>query len=323
MKVLSLSPLWSAELRARLPADVELVSADHDDRQRVLEELADAQVLVSVSFDRTMAQACRRLELVLCPAAGTELIDRSALPPGVELRNGVGHEIPMAEHIIGALIALRRRFAAADAALRRGEWIQGFFGDRAMVDEVHGTTLGLIGYGRIAAETAVRAKAFGMRVEAVTAHPRAPRPANRYLDAPLGDIADAGTVDALVGRADALVVACELSPGTTGMIDARRLALMRPSAVLINVARGAIVDEQALFDALRQRRIAGAAIDVWYRYPETVGALTSPGHLPFETLDNILMTPHASGWTEGAKERKIEFLASNIERQARVRRARG
>jgi phosphoglycerate dehydrogenase-like enzyme len=318
MRVVNLSPLWGEELTRRLPPDVELQTIDRSDAQRLSAALPPAVVLVTAFFDREMASRCASLELIVCPAAGTDGIDRGALPPGVPVKSGIGHEIAVAEHVIGALVALRRRFAAADSALRHGSWIQGFFGNRAMVDELYGSALGIIGFGRIGAESARRARAFGMRVRAVTMHPDA-RASSQLLSAPLEALGDAGAVDDLVATSDAIVVACELSPLTHGLIDARRLALMRRSAVLVNVARGPIVVESALFAALEARAIAGAALDVWYRYPEGPAEVTLPSAYPFERLDNVLMTPHASGWTEGAKERKLAFMAACITEHARSR----
>ena len=311
MKVVSLSPMWRDELAARLHDGIALEAVDPHDRARVREAVTDAQVLLTTRFDSEMAAACRSLELIVCPAAGTEGIDRAALPSGVDVVNGVGHEIPMAEYVLGALVALRQRFLAADAALRAGAWRFGFFGAHTMVDELHGSTLGIVGFGRIGAEVARRAVPFGIRCRAVTLHP-GKRIEPGLLDAPPGSLADATDVDALFVNSDAVVIACELSPVTRGMVDARRLGLMQRHALLINVSRGAIIDEHALYEALRSERIAGAAIDVWYRYPEEGSSVAQPSALPFAQLESVLMTPHSSGWTPGAKERKLEFLARCI-----------
>ena len=99
-------------------------------------------------------------------------------------------------------------------------------------------------------------------------------------------------------RADYLAVTLSLNDQTRGLIRARELSLMKPTAVLINVARAEIIDEDALYRALLERRIAGVALDVWYRYPTDPGP-TLPSRRPFDGLDNVLMTPHVSGWTEG------------------------
>jgi phosphoglycerate dehydrogenase-like enzyme len=182
------------------------------------------------------------------------------------------------------------------------------------VEELYGSSLGLIGFGRIGAEIARRARAFGVRCRAVTLQSQKPNDRD-LLPLGLGSLTDSDDVDALVQSSDAVVVACELSGITSGLLDDRRMRLMRSNALLVNVARGPIVQEQALYDALRERRIAGAAIDVWYCYPQSDDrAPAMPAHVPFWELENVLMTPHASGWTAQAKERRLRFLAQCIAR---------
>jgi phosphoglycerate dehydrogenase-like enzyme len=280
--------------------------------------LRDAHVLVSNRFDAELATRCPLLELLICPAAGTDMIDRTALRPGVEFFNAVGHEIPVSEYVIGALVALRQGFRAADAALREGNWIAGYFGEGSFVDELHGSTLGIIGYGHIGKALAVRAQAFGILCRALTLHPDK-KYDTTLLPLGLGSLRESVDVDDLVSSADAVVIACELSPLTHALIDARRISLMRRHAVLVNVARGPIVDETALYFALRDRRIAGAALDVWYRYPEKRGVKAKPSAAPFWELENVLMTPHSSGWTMAAMQRKAEYFARRINEWARSR----
>jgi phosphoglycerate dehydrogenase-like enzyme len=115
--------------------------------------------------------------------------------------------------------------------------------------------------------------------------------------------------------ADAYVVSLPLTPETTGLVGREAFAAMRPDAIVINVGRGPTVDEQALFDALEQRRIGGAVIDTWYRYPNGDTQVTLPGQLPFERLQNVIMTPHMSGWTSGTIRRRQRVIAENIRRR--------
>jgi phosphoglycerate dehydrogenase-like enzyme len=111
-------------------------------------------------------------------------------------------------------------------------------------------------------------------------------------------------------------VTSPLTPATRGLLGARELAQMKRTAVLVNVARAEIVDEDALYQALRDGIIAGAILDVWYRYPTGPGP-TLPSRLPFQELGNVLMTPHVSGWTEGMLEARADVIAENIRRAAR------
>jgi phosphoglycerate dehydrogenase-like enzyme len=290
---------------------LRLVAVRSDDQDTVDAELAQADILISAQFTQRMAQVCRRLRLVVCPAAGTDAIDRAALPPGASLIKGTGHEIPMAEYVIGCLVAIRQRLFESDAALRQGRWVNGFFAEQRMLDELWGSNLGLIGLGGIAREVIPRARAFGMKCAGVTLHPDGPREGATALEF-VGGLAVDADVDKLLTWADALVVCCELSPLTRGLLDARRFGLMKPNAALVNVARGPIVVEKDLYDALASKRIAGAAIDVWYRYPEHGSQTQLPSELPFHELDNVIMTPHASGWTKQLKERRLAWMAKVI-----------
>ena len=105
-----------------------------------------------------------------------------------------------------------------------------------------------------------------------------------------------------------------LTEATRGLIGPAELARMKPDAVLINVARGPIVDEQALFDALREERIGGAVLDTWYRYPSPDDPAVRPASLPFHELANVVMTPHCSGWTDGLMPRRFGVIGDNLER---------
>jgi phosphoglycerate dehydrogenase-like enzyme len=317
MNVVVFSDQLGAAMKPLLADDV-LLEIVNPKRENPAAALRGAHVLVSSRFDAALALLCPLIELVICPAAGTDMIDRAALPVGVEFINGIGHEIPMSEYVLGALVALRQRFRAADAALREGRWIAGYFGEGTFVDELHGATLGIVGFGRVGEAIAARARGFGITCRAVTLHPDKQFDST-LLPLGLGALGESGDVDDLVSSSDAVAIACELSPLTLGLIDVRRISLMRQHAVLVNIARGPIVDETALYFALRDRRIAGAALDVWYRYPEKRGENAKPSAAPFWELDNVLMTPHSSGWTIAAMQRKADYFARRINEWARSR----
>jgi phosphoglycerate dehydrogenase-like enzyme len=176
--------------------------------------------------------------------------------------------------------------------------------------ELAGKTLGILGYGRIGQALARRARAFDMSVCAIR------RDVVRSGDDELSFLGGPDALDEVLRRADYLAVTLSLNEETRGLLGARELGLMKPTARLVNVARAEIVDEDALYRALADRRIAGAALDVWYRYPKEPGP-TLPARRPFHELDNVLMTPHVSGWTEGMLEARATLIAENIRRAAR------
>jgi phosphoglycerate dehydrogenase-like enzyme len=297
-------------VRRRLAIPCEIVSGDE---AGILDQLGNADVLVSMAFTREMAAAGKKLRLVQVPGAGLDRIDRSQLRAGLALANAYGHEAGIAEYVIGTMIALTRSFQRLDRKLKSGEWeSQWSVGTPAppLWPELAGKTLGILGFGHIGEALARRAHAFDMKVCAVR------RRAQPDVSQGLMFVGGPERLDELLGLSDYLAITLSLSAETRGLIDARRLALMKPSAYLVNVARAEIVDEQALYDALAKQRLAGAALDVWYRYPTSAGS-TAPATAPFHELSNVIMTPHVSGWTEGMIEARADVIAENIARTAR------
>lgn len=298
----------SVRARLAMPCDVIL-----GDEASIVSRLSDVDVLVTLAFNREMAAAAKRLKLVQVPGAGLDRIDRSALPVGAALANAYGHEVGIAEYVIGAMLAMTRSFCRIDASLRRGAW-ESQWGIGAAAPppwpELAGKTLGILGYGRIGRALARRARAFEMDVCAIR------RQLTRDGADGLSLLGGPDALDEVLRRADYLAVTLSLNDQTRGLLGARELALMQPTARLINVARAEIIDEDALYRALADRCIAGAALDVWYRYPKESGP-TLPARRPFHELDNVLMTPHVSGWTEGMLEARATLIAENIRRTAR------
>src|ERR1700722_10302322 len=287
-----------------------------DDEAGIIPHLDEADVLVAMGFTAGMSTAAPRLRLVQVPGAGLDRVDRAALRPGTYLANAYGHEAGIAEYVIGAMIALTRSFARLDARLRQGEWESQWAVDRAappLWPELGGKTLGILGFGHIGQALAHRALAFDMRICAMRSR--------AMSDAPDG-IAFVGgpeRLDDVLKEADFLAITLPLSPATHHLLDEWRLRLLKPTAILINVGRAEICDEAALYQALVSGRIAGAALDVWYRYPST-GEPTLPATQPFHTLGNVMMTPHVSGWTEGMLDARARLIAENIARIARGER---
>jgi phosphoglycerate dehydrogenase-like enzyme len=301
-------------VRARLSLPYEAITDDEDD---IVAQLSNVDVLVSMAFPARMAEAAPLLRLVQVPGAGLDRIDRGALRPGTRLANAYGHEAGIAEYILGAMIALTRSFGRLDAKLRQGQWeSQWAVGTAAPSPwgELAGKTLGILGYGHIGQALARRAAAFDMQVCAVRRHAQ-PDP---QIDALGGNSFLGGPerLDDVLRQADYLAVTLSLTPETRNLIGERRLRSMKPTACLINVARAEIFDETALYEALASRRIASAALDAWYRYP-TSAEPTPPSTQPFHELDNVLMTPHVSGWTEGMLDARASLIAENIGRTAR------
>src|SRR5262249_4739446 len=282
-------------VRAHLEMPCDAIVADEAE---IVSRLADVDVLVTLAFTREMGAVARRLKLVQVPGAGLDRIDRAAVPPGVHLANVYGHETGIAEYILGAMLAMAREFVRLDAALRHGrwesQWAVGAVPPPAW-SELAGRTLGILGYGRIGQALARRAHAFDMEVVAIRRDAAQPDPHG------IASVRGPDALDDVIARSDYLAITLPLMAETRGLLGDKQFRSMKPTAVIVNVARAQIIDEDALFAALAERRIAGAALDVWYRYPTAVGA-TLPSSRPFHELPNVLMTPHVSGWTDGMLE---------------------
>ena len=282
--------------------------ANPEDRKELEYKLGDADAMISMNWGRNMPSA-PKLKLLHLPGAGTDDIAFDAVPVEASVCNVFEHEIGIAEYALSAMLQWVIGIPRMDAALRRGEWYGSHLaGPRH--GELHGQTLGIVGYGRIGREVATRARAFGMNVLACS---RTRRAGDGLVDR----VEPMEKLDALLARSDFVLLALPLDPSTIGLIDRNRLAKMKPNAFLINVARGALIEENALYEACKERRIGGAAIDTWYRYPAQGEVRGEPSSLPFRELDNVIMTPHGSGWTEGLLPRRCRLIAQNLDRLAR------
>ncbi len=281
---------------------------DSNDREELARKILDADAMVSMNWPADMPPA-PKLRLLQLPGAGTDDIAFESVPARAAVCNVYEHEIGIAEYIFAAMLQWVIGIPRMDAALRRGQWYGSHLsGPRH--DELFGKTIGIVGYGRIGREVARRACAFAMKVLACS---RTPRGADEFVEHVDGMV----RLPALLLESDFVVLALPLEPSTVGVIGRQQLAYMKPGAVIVNVARGALIDERALFEACRDRRIGGAVIDTWFKYPAHGDALTEPSNLPFRELENVIMTPHASGWTEGLRPRRSRLIAGNLDRLAR------
>jgi phosphoglycerate dehydrogenase-like enzyme len=270
---------------------------------------ASANVIVSFRFDRTFPVP-PGLKLFQVPGAGYDAVDLEALPPSAVVCNCFGHEQAIAEYVLGALIMWNIPFTESDRNLRKGDWA--YRGGPA--DTVHGElankTIGVLGFGHIGKALAQRAKAFEMNVLVAN---RSPIEESPFVDRSFG-------LDQLLvfcSSSDYIVATLPLTPETRGIVGAAAFVAMRSTALVVNVGRGPIIDEDAFFEALKSRRIGGAIIDTWYNYPSQGSPMVFPALRPFHELPNVVMTPHMSGWTGGTIRRRQAVIADNIERTMR------
>jgi len=257
---------------------------------------ADGVVMVmeQPALTADLIERAPRLRVACRMGAGYDNFDVPALTRrGIPLATaGNANADTVAEHALYLMLALAKRGPALDRAVRRGAWPRAFGSI-----ELRDLTCLVVGYGRIGRQIARRAAAFAMRIVVVDP------------DVPVEVVARDGytraeTLDAGLRQADFVVVACALAPSTRGLIGASALAAMKPTAFVVNVARGPIIDEQALVAALRARRIAGAGLDVLEAEPPR------PDH-PLFALDNVVLTPHTAAYIRTAFDRMAVATAVN------------
>ena len=209
------------------------------------------------------------------------------------------------------MLVWSHRFREIEGDFRtRSSWQPSWVQSGSPHGEILGSTVGIVGLGQVGYEVARRAAAFGCRVIAANRSPREPGEGGRAS-------LPAQRARPYACRVRLRRVVHRPRPGDRGLIDARRLALMKPSAFLVNISRGAVVDEDAIYAALCDSPIGGAALDVWWRYPNEAEPERRPSRHPFHGLPNVIMTPHCSGWTEGMVARRWAEVAGNINRFVR------
>lgn len=276
--------LFEADIRPQLTVDHVLVPFGGESDADMAAMLKDADVLLSGAYKAAWKPpAGAPLRLIHSTGAGVDGIDFPSVPAGCQVCNVYGHERGVAEQAFLHLLALHKGLFRLDAALRRGDWTPG----QTCLPEMIGRNLLILGAGQIGQELVRWGRFLGMEVTVLTRRPEAGRSriGLRHL----------GGLDELPQHlpwADFVVVAIPAAAGTVDLIAAKEFALMKPTACLVNVGRGPVVNEEALYEALRSRRIAGAGFDVWYQYPARTGQIQRPGRFPFHELDNIIMTPH-------------------------------
>ena len=257
---------------------------------------ADAVINIrsSVQFPRQVLAACPNLKLLSVWGTGVDHVDLAAAAElGITVSNTPGYGAPyVSEHALALALAVSRRIVQNDRRIREGGWAAGF------IDELYGKTLGVVGAGAIGRRMIQLGQGIGMEVIAWTVNPSPERAAEYGVEfLPLEN---------LLQQSDVVSLHVALSPLTEGFIGREQLALMKPGAILVNVARGAVVDEAALLEALTEGRIAGAGLDVFETEP------LPPGH-PFTRLDNVVLSPHAGSMAYNGTMRGLEMAIENLE----------
>ncbi|MFJ9586146.1 2-hydroxyacid dehydrogenase [Streptomyces acidicola] len=300
---------FTERLRTRTGGGHEWLAASEWDPERIADAIADIDVYVGTRLTEDAARRAERLRLVHVVGAGYDGIPLEALRPEVTVANTHHHGRSIAEHVLMCVLMLSRRVLTADQELRAGRW-RNVAVDPALPfgDTLRGRRVGIIGFGETGTEIARLCQAVGLGVRAVRRDPSAPLPDGLRPDR----VGGTDRLPELLADSDVVVVTVPLSPATRGLIGPAELAAMGRHCFLINVARGPVVQEEALYEALSAGTIAGAALDVWWAGPPH-----APSRLPFHTLPNVVMTPHNSGHTEETFAARATEIVANITRLER------
>lgn len=296
------APMWFGQRLGRDFPQLEIVQRDSYDG--IEEHLRDAEIIFTISLrPEQLALACNVRWIHAPTAAVHQFLFPDLVSSDIVLTNSTEvHGPVVAEHVIALIFALAKKIPYATVLQQKHIWgKEAMWREGYCPREIAGATLGLIGVGSIGRRVAKMASALGMRVIAVREHIEKgiPEGVEAVLAPP--------ELDKLLTQSDSVVMAAPLVSATEGLLNAERLALMKPDAFVVNVGRGPQVDESALADALRSRRIAGAALDVFEHEP-------LPPESPLWDLDNLLITPHTAGLTEKLWDRHYDLFSDNLRR---------
>jgi len=288
----------SALARLKGLAEVAVYTTAPESEEGLIERLRDADVAVNIRaycrFTSEVFDRCARLRMISVWGTGVDNVDlASARTHGVVVTNTPNTATEsVAEHALTLMLAVARQVPQIDRKMRAGEW------PRGLVTQLHGKTLGVVGTGAIGRQVAALGRGIGMKVLAWTYHPSRDK-AKEYEVTFV-------SLEELLRESDVVSIHLRLTDDSRGLIARGEIEKMKPSAILINTARGAIVDANALVEALRSRRIAAAGLDVFHREP------LDPAD-PLLALDNVVLTPHSAGQTPEVLERGLHMAVENVE----------
>ncbi|QDA32569.1 hydroxyacid dehydrogenase [Thermococcus indicus] len=298
MKVLVAAPLHEKAIDVLKNAGFEIVYEEYPDETRLLELVGDVEAIIVRSkpkVTRKVIEAAPKLKVIGRAGVGLDNIDlEAAKERGIKVVNSPGASSrSVAELAVALMFNVARKIAFADRKMREGTWAK----KQAMGIELEGKTLGVVGFGRIGYSIAKIAKALGMNVLLYDPYPneeRAKEVGGKFVD-----------LETLLRESDVVTLHVPLIDATYHLINEERLKLMKPTAILINAARGAVVDTNALVKALQEGWIAGAGLDVFEEEP-------LPADHPLTKLDNVVLTPHIGASTVEAQMRAGVQVAEQI-----------
>ena len=308
MKVLfchRVTPELKAHYSSSLPEELELIYPENLSETNLLQYAADIDIVVGYKFSREFLSGAKKLIHIQVPWTGAESLDYNLLKeyPHLTVSNSHSNSLAIAEHAVALLVSTAKNIVYRDSFMRKGDWTPRY--NDITSQWLTGKILGVIGYGAIGRKVARILRAgFGMRVMAI----RRSNP-EVYCE----ETFFSGTIESLehvLKNSDYILIALPLTSETKGIIGEKELNLLKDNAVLVNVGRGKIIDEEALYKYLKNKKMGGVGLDVWYNYPKDRNKPENVfQHYPFEELPFLVMSPHSAFKIE---KREIPFTEDII-----------
>ncbi|MBF96830.1 MAG: Glycerate dehydrogenase [Alphaproteobacteria bacterium MarineAlpha9_Bin4] len=274
-----------------------------------------ADVLVTMSWGKSMfggksimkTPSVNKLKLLHTPGAGIDGINFKLLPSNCKVCNVYEHETPIAEYCLANMLNWETKLVEKINRFKKLDWSDSLFSLGEPHSELSGKCIGIIGYGRIGKEIANLLNSFKTKIYAFTR-------VVRKKDSLVKKSIVISDLNKYINELDYIILCCPLNKSTQNLINEDNLKLMKKNSVIINIARGDIINEKDFYEALKNNIIGGGIIDTWYRYPLNKNKLKfKPSKYNFHTLKNVIMTPHISAWSKAMIIRRSKIIKKNIE----------
>lgn len=318
MKILVLSKMvkpqvWKKafnELNKKAKLNLEFIIPEAEGKGIIKKYLKEVEVAIGGTFIKGDLEQAKKLKLIQIPFAGVNKMDFDLYKnyQGIYICNIHSNRIAVAEHAFALILALAKNIVTNDRNLRLGRWHR--LSTKEPTVQLQGKSLGIVGLGSIGWEIAKIGHTLGMKVFALKRKIEEKDLKKKNILVFLGEKKD---LEKVIKKSDFIVVTVPLTQETKGLFGKKELKLMK-GKYLINISRGKVIDEEALFKSLKEGNLAGAAIDTWYQYPTSKQKEISPSKYDFHKLDNIVMSPHTAGYTDKALEENIKSVFDNIVR---------
>ncbi|MFW9928382.1 MAG: 2-hydroxyacid dehydrogenase [Candidatus Thorarchaeota archaeon] len=301
--------------KKELPQSVDFITPDNYDEKSILELAPEVEVFIHYTVSKEFLEKAKNLKHIQVPWTGSERMNFELLKqyPNITVSNSHSNSLTIAEHAVALLLAVAKQLSYRDSLMRKGDWTPRY--EHGMFSHsLIGKTVGIVGYGAIGQKSAKMLKnGFNMKVSAVKRNSMN-YPEDGIFDF-LGGMEDLSKV---LKESDFIIIALPLTPDTKGIIGQEEFKIMKEGAVIVNIARGPIIDEQALYENLKTKKVS-AGIDVWYNYPERGVDFTNTDerkpvyqNYPFHELDNIIMSPHSAFKVKDIGLKTAEDILENL-----------